>query len=86
MTRGHLIAYEGQIIVKTLLLVLGVLFVVLPEIVFRWLSYSIILVANNQIGIIIISLLVIIFFFQAAITGKDVKTIVFFIFKPLYVL
>ena len=86
MTRGHLIAYEGQIIVKTLLLVLGVLFVVLPEIVFRWLSYSIILVANNQIGIIIISLLVIIFFFQAAITGKDFKTIFLFIFKPLYVL
>ena len=49
ITRGHFIVQDGSIVVKSMTLFFGSL-AVLPEILFRWLTYAVILVADTWLS------------------------------------
>ena len=54
---------------------------VLPEILFRWLTYAVILVADTWLGHKMVKLFVVVYFFQASITGKNFETAVHSVFS-----
>ena len=54
---------------------------VIPEVFSRWLTYAVILVVYAWLSHTIVLLFVIIYFFQASITGKNFEAVVYTVFS-----
>ena len=80
ITQRHLHGRDGRILLHVWMIFFGFL-AVLPEIVFRWLTYAAILVADTWFGHKLVGFFVVLYFFQSSIVGKNFETAVHSVFS-----